>query len=261
MASNSLVKTRSTVKTKLTEFVGPGKDFLISEVPTWRSIIQQGINLRDKKLIENSVSKNLYSVNDMCDDLANMVQIQWQKANSKFIPPITVGHRSVSRRIQTKWMKVNKLSSFKYSEQAKKEMTAELDTLCDITVCTKHPIYLCESSQSKCTGCDLKAHTDCDCESKVKIPKVELHWLYFQRAKTSEVSKIQISAVDIKDSKKETQKVINAEKRKEVQKALKRKEESEKADRFKKVKLCAQEIDSSDSDESVKEEPGGLNSR
>ena len=94
----------------------------------------------------------------MCDDLANMVQLQWQKANSKLIPPITVGHRSVSRRIQTKWMKVNRLSSFKYSEQAKKEMTAELDTLCDITVCTKHPIYLCESSQSKCTGCDLKAH-------------------------------------------------------------------------------------------------------
>ena len=55
--------------------------------------------------------------------------------------------------------------------------------------------------------------------------------------------------------------MINAEKRKEVQNSLKRKEESEKADRFKMVKLCAQEIDSGDSDESVKEEPGGLNSR
>ena len=108
----------------------------------------------------------------------------------------------------------------------------------------------------------------CDCESKVKIPPIELHWLYFQRTKTCEVSKIQISTVDVKVSKKETQKMINAEKRMEAQKNLKRKEESEKVDRFKMVKLSSQEIDSSDSsDENVQDEqgtyqnePGGLDS-
>ena len=38
-----MATTRSSLNTKLIDIVGPGKEFLPSEVPTLRSVIQKGI--------------------------------------------------------------------------------------------------------------------------------------------------------------------------------------------------------------------------
>ena len=254
MATNNNVKTRSATKTKLSQFVGPGKDFLISEVPTWRSVIQKGIQLRNKKWQEDGVSKNLYSVNDMCRELSELIHLQWKKANAKFVPPIIIDEKHLARRIKTKWTKVNNISLRKYSEKTKKEIAVELDVLCDITMC-KHPIYSCNSEDSNCKGCSQKVHIKCDCISTVKIPLIELEWLYFQRLKTNEVSKIQIAALDIKTSKKEEEKLCSAAKRFKSEKDRKEKEEKEREERFKMVNPTAKDIDSSDlSDDSERQE-------
>jgi hypothetical protein len=42
----SNVKTRHNLATKLSNFVGKGKEFVLSEVPTKRSVIQMGILLK-----------------------------------------------------------------------------------------------------------------------------------------------------------------------------------------------------------------------
>ena len=42
------VKTRKHSYSKLSELVGSGKDFLPSEVPTLRAVIQKGILIRER---------------------------------------------------------------------------------------------------------------------------------------------------------------------------------------------------------------------
>ena len=44
------MRTRHQSGSKLTELVGPGKDFIPSEVPTLRAVIQQGILIKEELL-------------------------------------------------------------------------------------------------------------------------------------------------------------------------------------------------------------------
>ena len=46
------IKTRKQSYSKLSELVGSGKDFLPSEVPTLRAVIQKGILIRERVLLE-----------------------------------------------------------------------------------------------------------------------------------------------------------------------------------------------------------------
>ena len=51
------VKTRKHSYSKLSELVGSGKDFLPSEVPTLRAVIQKGILIREGVLVELGKAK------------------------------------------------------------------------------------------------------------------------------------------------------------------------------------------------------------
>ena len=50
-------KTRHQSGTRLGELVGPGKEFVLSEVPTLRAIIQKGILIKERLMIEEMTSK------------------------------------------------------------------------------------------------------------------------------------------------------------------------------------------------------------
>ena len=81
--------TRQIVCNKFKSFVGKGKDFDNSEVPTLRSCLQKGILIREQNVIEKGINAHSLSVNETVKVLVPLIFAQWQRANAKFCPPIT----------------------------------------------------------------------------------------------------------------------------------------------------------------------------
>ena len=79
----SKAKTRHSSITSISEFIGPGKDFIPSELPTNRAVIQKGILLKEQKSITCNLRQNKYSNRDLASDLIPLVLAQWRKANIK----------------------------------------------------------------------------------------------------------------------------------------------------------------------------------
>ena len=69
--------TRLSTTTKLIDLVGQGKDFLTSEVPTLRAVIQQGIKMQEDSLHIN-ITKNNYPLKSMAKELVPHIQAQWK---------------------------------------------------------------------------------------------------------------------------------------------------------------------------------------
>ena len=76
-ASCSKHRTRHSSSCKLSDYIGGGKEFILSEVPTNRAVIQRGILLRENKCVEDGISKQNYSKDQIAKD-------QWLKSNVKF---------------------------------------------------------------------------------------------------------------------------------------------------------------------------------
>ena len=60
MASGSVPKTRKQLTSRLTDFVGKGKEFEQSEVPTVRAVVQRGIVMRNRLIIQQEALKFVY---------------------------------------------------------------------------------------------------------------------------------------------------------------------------------------------------------
>ena len=56
--------TRSTLKTKLSTLVGVGKEFIASDVPTLKSVIQRGIFIQEKNL-HNEIAYHKYTIEEL----------------------------------------------------------------------------------------------------------------------------------------------------------------------------------------------------
>ena len=81
--------TRKTLCNKFKLFVGKGKDFDNSKVPTLRSCLQKGILIREGIVIEEGRDIHCLSVSETVKQLVPLIFAQWQRANAKFCPPIT----------------------------------------------------------------------------------------------------------------------------------------------------------------------------
>ena len=81
MASGSVPKTRKQLTSRLTDFVGKGKEFEQSEVPTVRAVVQRGILMRNRLIIEQEALKNEVKKGSIARELAPLIQAQWQKSN------------------------------------------------------------------------------------------------------------------------------------------------------------------------------------
>ena len=77
--------------TNISEFIGPGKDFIPSELPTNRAVIQKGILLKEQKSITCNLRQNKYSNRDFASDVFQLVLSQWRKANVNFQQPVIIG--------------------------------------------------------------------------------------------------------------------------------------------------------------------------
>ena len=181
MASKPLGKGVTTRRgcsgNQLSLLVGPGKDFLPTEVPTVRAVLQRGLLMQEENL-HKDVPRHLYPISELARDLVPLVVAQWEKSNMNFKPPVIYNYKSISRKIVKEWTNYHELH--KVNEKAKEERIKELDTLFDILTC-KHLIYLCVEETNECHGTSVGAHISCNCPSDAKIPKVDLFWVYFQR--------------------------------------------------------------------------------
>lgn len=209
------VSTRQSSSTKIQELVGAGKNFLSSEVPTNRAVIQQGILLKIQQISQHSTK---YSNRDLCKDLVPLVFSQWVKANAQFVRPVTISEKALLKRILNLWETAEDYA-WGRKTTGKDQFVSKLDKLMDISIC-RHVIILCKDKLSLCPNpseCEVKAHVSCDCPREKKIPIMELRWLHVQRSKVGELSTMQMGASDLKETRKQIKAIERKASRTEAQ--------------------------------------------
>lgn len=227
--TSKAARTRHQAGSRLADYVGPGKEFVPSEVPTLRAVIQQGILIKEKMLLEQGAAKTDIHVKQIVAEVVPLIVEQWHKSNAKFRPPVTIKEDSIRARVERLWGRVEEVVRGRSKKAEKEKVEQLLDKLLDITTCS-HTILLCEEPGSDCKevkSCNFKAHIKCDCPRENKVPVMELQWLATQRAKIGEKSKLMMTTND----KAETERQKKAEKRKaeqyEAEEKRKRKLEEE----------------------------------
>ena len=199
------------------EFVGKGKEFDKSEVPTVRAVIQQGLLIKENWIMaEEQLHRNDVSPQDIASSLAPLILAQWRKSNAKFIPPVTITEKSLTQKVLRLWKRVDKAAQGNTRQAVKAKVEEMLDTLLDITTCS-HTIMLCSEPGSGCLGqeeCKNKAHIQCSCILPNKLPVMELEWLYVQRKKKVEQSGMKMGDVDWIETEKQVKSAKNKAKKK-----------------------------------------------
>ena len=149
-------KTRLSTFSHLASFVGRGKHFNPSELPTVRDVLQYGILLRE----QSEADKRNYSSSSLANDIYNELIMIWQRANTGFQVPVLNSKVTVVKRIQDVWEKANDISLGRGKLALKEAFISKLDKLFDITNCK----------------CDI-AHTKCTCPKERRIPPGEV-WFH-----------------------------------------------------------------------------------
>lgn len=104
MASRSKPKTRHQSGSDcLRDYVGRGKEFDKTELPTNRAVIQQGILLKEDMVMNKNIAKNKISVYEIAKKLAPLITGQWTKANALFCPPVIIAERSLITKVERLW--------------------------------------------------------------------------------------------------------------------------------------------------------------
>lgn len=210
---SSKVKTRhNSGNQKLREYVGNGKEVDRSEVPTLRAVIQQGLLIKEKWILQSDhLSKNEISLNDIAKKLAPVILGQWFKSNAKFVPPVVLEEHSLVNKVKRLWERVEKVAQGNAKKVEMMKVEEMLDKLLDITIC-RHKILLCRENESGCKNpqeCKIKAHIRCTCVASDKLPVMELEWLYYQREKLGEKSCMKMGQVDWEETEKQIKTVKN----------------------------------------------------
>ena len=89
------VKTRNINKTSITEFIGTGKEFLLTELPTYRDILRYANLLRE----QSNKNSRIFLIKDMAKQVANHLITNWQKANANFKAAITNSDKTIVKKI------------------------------------------------------------------------------------------------------------------------------------------------------------------
>ena len=205
-------RTRQEASTKLSDYLGKGKEFNPTELPTLRDCLRYGILLKE-------TNPELQSNKVMMTKVLKNINQNWLKANFKFKPPVTNEDRNILAKLTALWDKAVKIAR-KQLTSAKdiEKLEEKLDKLFDITKC-RCPIVDCCDEGVVCTGChceeadcagcpkNLKdippCHVICVCPASQRIPILDLPFIRAQRAKIGEKSEVMIASVDKKESHKQ----------------------------------------------------------
>ena len=95
------IKTRHSSDSKLSEYLGSGKELLLSELPTLRAALRQGIKFQEDRV----TAKTNYPDKEITLDVAKSVENQWLKANSELVSPKVISLKSLQRSLEKDWKK------------------------------------------------------------------------------------------------------------------------------------------------------------
>ena len=229
-------RTRNETFTKMSKYLGKGKEISQKELPTLRDCLLFGILLKETH--ENYKNK---SSKELCKEVLVQIRQRWTKANFKFQPPVTALDMTIRDRLVKFWEKASKIAWKHVNPASKKEAAKfeiQLDKLFDITKC-KCPMYTCEASEVHCTGCHCEepdcagcpkevvalppCHIVCKCPPQQKIPVLELPFVKALREKVEEKSAAMIVNVDYKESTKQFKEARKREQYRKIKDAKEKK--------------------------------------
>lgn len=212
------VRTRTQSKSSLNNFVGTGRELLVSELPTVRDILRYGIYLRE----QCGEDRRNYPVDQLLRDIYPDLIGQWSKANALFKPPVTIGKRQIMSKLKEVWDQAVKISLGKGKVDAKERFIVKLDQLFDILSC-KCQISSCE--QAGCEGCVIKAHIICSCSKERKIPVKDLAYIKGQKEKVGSKGPHQMGSPDLTEHRRQVRALEMEKMQKEREKLRRSKEE------------------------------------
>ena len=144
--------------TKLGTLVGPGKEFVMSEVATLMAVIQKGILIKERMMIEAETSS--------ATGPGPVAEGKCQVGPS--MDPVTITEKSLRQKIVKLWRRVEEVAQGKGKggKKGEKEKVVDLqDKLLEVTTCP-HTILSCSGEGSGCRDmkeCKVKAHIQCSC--------------------------------------------------------------------------------------------------
>ena len=145
-------------------------------------------------MLVEEVDRRNFTVRELSEKLAGEVTTIWCSSNPQFVPPVVSSSKSLADRISIAWKKFQSICHGRENKKTADTWTAKLDKLFDITIC-RCSIFLCEESESQCSGsnCSAGAHINCTCPRSIKLPVLDLAWLKSQREKIGSKSKFPVS--------------------------------------------------------------------
>ena len=139
-------------------------------------------------LVELEKAKTEVHSKDIIAQLVPLIVAQWQIANAKFTPPVTIKEKSIRTKVERLWWMVEEVKRGRAGKGLRKKVELLLDKLVDITTCP-HTIHLCNEPGSGCQDikkCKVQAHIKCDCPQECKIPVLELRCMRRGRREEAE---------------------------------------------------------------------------
>ena len=80
------VRTRNKSSSRLSDYLGTGRELLVSDLPTTRDILRFGLLKRE----EYHLYKRNFTVDMLCDEMRDGLISQWQSANGLFQYPVVI---------------------------------------------------------------------------------------------------------------------------------------------------------------------------
>ena len=202
MALSISKKTRKSINTKLSEYLGGPKKFLQTEFPTLRDCLQRCLDLQRNRILVCEKNPCNISMQEIFSNVANEVAERWLISNTEFKEPIVCGTKAIALRINRSWSAFSKIARHKSQKANKKCWEPKFDKLLDIAFCKCRIVY-CSDNDAPCNeSCDDGAHCFCKCDLNLRIPKKELIWIKTQREKQGSVSCMQEFGLDLKETAK-----------------------------------------------------------
>ena len=167
-------KTRSKSACQLSNLIGKSSEFLPSELPTSRDILNYGLYLRE---ISEKNYRN-YTVDQLVKDIIPGILLQWKKANSQIINPVINSERRIKCKVKDLWLLAVKVSNCNVSSPIRNIFMEKLDKLFDLFTCNRKILFCLENNCEE--NCDRKAHIVCTCKKEKKIPLLELYFVRYQ---------------------------------------------------------------------------------
>ena len=208
------VRTRKTSGSNLSDVIGKEKEFLASELPTARDVLQFGLFLKETD--NRPASK--YPVSELINNIYIQLHSQWMKANHLFAFPVIITEKAAKNKLKDLWSTATLIANKKKINKAQKVgFEKKLDRLFDLLHC--HCNY-----------------DSCTCKREMKIPATDIKFIKAQREKIGSKGKLAIGAADAKETKRQNKQIERKEK------TLEQKEKREQQQREQKENIEVVEL-------------------